>query len=265
MKSSGSPFAKRLEARRWAGERTLSGVRTRRRRRWLPWLALLPLALSLAQVLVLRWLDPPFSIFMLAHARAARSAGVASWQPEYRWRDWESISPQLPIALVAAEDQKFPWHHGFDLQAIDAALDRNARGGRPRGASTISQQVARNLFLWPDRTWLRKGLEAWYTLLIETLWPKQRILEVYANVAEFGPGIYGAEAAALRYFGKPAAYLSASESAALAAVLPNPRRYSVFAPGPYVRARQHWIEDQARQLGGPEYLRGCCGVPGSSR
>lgn len=240
-------------------------VRARRRWRRLLWLPLLPLALSVAQVVLLRWLDPPFSGFMLAHARAARSAGVESWRPDYRWRDWDAISPQLPIALVAAEDQKFPWHHGFDLKAIDAALDRNARGGRPRGASTISQQVARNLYLWPDRTWLRKGFEVWYTLLIESLWPKRRILEVYANIAEFGPSIYGAEAAARRYFGKPAAALSASESAALAAVLPNPRRYSVLAPGPYVRARQYWVERQAWQLGGPAYLHGCCGVPGRPR
>lgn len=260
MKSLGSPFA----ARRWAGERTRGGVRRRRWRRLL-WLPLLPLALSLAQVLVLRWLDPPFSAFMLAHWREARHAGIEGWRPDYRWRDWEAISSQLPIALVAAEDQKFPWHHGFDLQAIDAALDRNAHGGRPRGASTISQQVARNLFLWPNRTWLRKGLEAWYTLLIETFWPKRRILEMYANLAEFGSGTYGAEAAARRFFGKPAAALTANESAALAAVLPNPRRYAVLAPGPHVRVRQRWIVHQAQQLGGPEYLRACCGVSGHPR
>src|SRR5690606_8556053 len=137
---------------------------------------------------------------------------------------------------------------------IERAYAGNARGGRVRGASTISQQVAKNLFLWSGGGYLRKAIEAWYTLLIEALWPKARILEIYANIAEFGEGVYGAEAAAQAYFGKPAAQLSASESARLAAVLPNPKRYRVEAPGPYVLRRQAWIERQVRQLGGPDYL-----------
>jgi monofunctional biosynthetic peptidoglycan transglycosylase len=125
--------------------------------------------------------------------------------------------------------------------------------------------VAKNLFLWRGRSWLRKGLEAWYTGLVELLWPKRRILEVYANIAEFGDGVYGAEAAARRYFGKPAAALTPAESARLAAVLPNPRRYRVDAPGPYVWRRERWIEAQARNLGGPAYLASCCGVPAGER
>lgn len=206
-------------------------------------------------VALLRVVDPPTSAFMLLRWIEARGEPrpVAI---DYRWRDWDELSPELLVALVAAEDQHFPTHAGFDLAAIESVLD--ADGAPRRGASTISQQVAKNLFLWPARSWLRKGLEAWFTLLLESLWPKQRILEVYANIAEFGDGVYGAEAAAQRYFGRPARTLGRSESARLAAVLPNPRRYSAVAPGPYLQRRQHWIERQARQLGGPSYLDACC-------
>jgi monofunctional biosynthetic peptidoglycan transglycosylase len=235
-------------------------------RRWLwrlTWgLPLLFVALTSLQVLALRFIDPPTSAFMLDRQWQAFRAGDADFALRYRWVDWDALSPELPIALVAAEDQNFPTHAGFDLEAIDKALERNARGGRMRGASTISQQVAKNLFLWDGRSWLRKGVEAWYTLLIEALWPKQRILEVYANIAEFGDGLYGAEAAAQAYFGKPANRLGAAESARLAAVLPSPKRYSVRAPGPYVQRRAAWIARQARNLDGPAYLADCCGVPG---
>lgn len=241
-----------MRARRGAGRRRSVG-----RKRWW-WLALLP-ALPVLQVLPLRWIDPPASAFMLGRQIGAWRAGETGFRIDYRWRDFEAIAPELMIALVAAEDQLFPVHRGFDLEAIDAALAHNRSGRRARGASTISQQVAKNLYLWPRRSWLRKGLEAGYTVLIEALWPKRRILEVYANIAEFGDGIYGAEAAAQRYFGKPASRLTPAESARLAAVLPRPRRWSASAPGPYVRRRAAWIEDQARQLGGPGYLRECCG------
>lgn len=228
------------------------------RRHWLRRLLLaLPLLFVLATagpVLLLRWVDPPTSAFMLARQLEAWRGDEAGFQLRYQWRDWAQISPQLPIALVAAEDQKFPQHRGFDLDAIDRALSHNQRGGRVRGASTISQQVAKNLFLWRERSWLRKGLEVWFTVLIEALWSKQRILEVYANIAEFGDGIYGAEAAAQAFFRKPAARLTARESALLAAVLPNPRRYRAEQPGPYVRQRAVWIERQVRQLGGPAWL-----------
>jgi monofunctional glycosyltransferase len=166
------------------------------------------------------------------------------------------ISDAVFIAMVAAEDQKFPQHHGFDLQAIEQALDERERGTRRRGASTISQQVAKNLFLWQEQSWVRKGVEAWFTVLIETLWPKRRILEVYANVAELGDRTYGVEAAAQRYFRKPAVQLTRYEAALLAAALPAPRRYRVSPASPYVATRARWIDRQVGQLGGPTYLDG---------
>jgi monofunctional glycosyltransferase len=227
-------------------------------RRWARWLLLwLPLWFVLVtglQVLLLRWVPPLGSAFMASRQVAAWSAGDRDFRLDYRWRSQDRISRHLPIALVAAEDQMFPFHRGFDFKAIDKALRHNARGRKVRGASTISQQVAKNLFLWSGRSWARKGLEAWYTVLIEVLWPKSRILEVYANVAEFGDGVYGAEAASQRYFGKPASALTAAESARLAAVLPSPRRYSVARPGPYMQRRARWIERQVRHLGGSGYL-----------
>lgn len=212
------------------------------------------MALSALQVAVLRFVDPPTSAFMLARQGEAWRQGDWGFRVAYDWRDLEDISRYLPMAVIAAEDQNFASHSGFDLKAIEKALDHNARGKRVRGGSTISQQVAKNLFLWQGRSWLRKGLEAWYTLLIELMWPKQRILEVYVNVAEFGDGIYGAQAAARSYWRKDAARLSAAESARLAAVLPSPRRYSASRPGPYVQRRAGWIQRQMRQLGGSEYL-----------
>jgi len=226
-------------------------------RRLLRWLVLAALVLvvgSVLQVLVLRFVDPPFSAFMVARQVEALRAGDRGFRVDYRWRDASEISPQLAVAVIAAEDQRFAGHHGFDLEAIRAAAERNARGGRVRGASTISQQTAKNLFLWSGRSWLRKGLEAWYTVLLEALWPKQRILEVYVNVAEFGDGVYGAQAAARRYFGKDAAQLTPAEAARLAAVLPSPRRYSAANPGPYVQRRTGQIQRQMRQIGGTGYL-----------
>lgn len=242
-------------------------TRLRRRReprrsiwRWVVWLGLALLLLSIAPVLLLRWLDPPTSMVMLG--RRVEMREQPAFRVDYRWRDWQKLSPRLPIALVAAEDQQFPVHGGFDLDAISRALDHNERGGAVRGASTISQQVAKNLFLWQGRSWLRKGMETWYTLWIEALWPKRRILEVYANIAEFGDGVYGAEAAAQRYFGVSAQALDAAQSARLAAVLPSPRRWRADRPGPYVLARQRWVERQVRQLDGADYLVACCGIPG---
>jgi monofunctional biosynthetic peptidoglycan transglycosylase len=230
--------------------------RPRARRRWLRRGALacvLLLLASLLPVLALRWLDPPTSAFMLARQWQARVADDADFSLRYAWVDASRIGSNLPIALVAAEDQKFPHHDGFDVEAIRDALDEG-EGRSGRGASTISQQVAKNLFLWSGRSWLRKGLEAYYTVLIEALWPKPRILEVYANIAEFGDGVYGAEAAARHYFGTSAAQLSPAQSARLAAVLPNPKRLRVDAPSAYVLRRQAWIERQVRQLGGAAYL-----------
>lgn len=218
------------------------------------------------QVLVLRFVDPPFSAFMLS--RQLDAVGEADWmfRTAYDWRDLDEMSSNLPVALVAAEDQNFASHHGFDFKAIEKARahnermvaraeKRNAPVRRLRGASTISQQLAKNLFLWSGRSWVRKGFEAWYTLLIETLWPKRRIIEVYANVVEFGDGIYGAQAAARSFFRKDAARLSQAECARLAAVLPNPKRYNAARPGPYVQRRSNAIQRQMRYIGGAGYLR----------
>ena len=153
------------------------------------------------------------------------------------------------IAVIAAEDQKFAEHWGFDVAAIRAALKHNQQSRRVRGASTLSQQTAKNLFMWSDRSFLRKGIEAWFTLLMELGWDKSRILEVYLNIVEFGPGIYGAEAAARHYFGKPAIRLTRYEASLLAAALPNPWRYRVKPPSPYVQQRSAWIRRQMGQLG----------------
>ena len=229
----------------------------RRVRRWFRWLLALPFlfaAASILQVAVLRFVDPPFSAFMAARVLEAWGSGDFGFRVAYDWRDLEKMAPSLPLSMVAAEDQNFANHHGFDFKAIEKARINNAKGRKVRGASTISQQVAKNLFLWQGGGYFRKGIEAWYTLLIELMWPKTRILEVYANVAEFGDGIYGAQAASRSYWHKDADKLSAAESARLAAVLPSPRRYSVSRPGPYVQRRANWIQRQSRQIGGTDYL-----------
>ena len=226
----------------------------RRWRFWLLWLPLTFVLVTVLQVLLLRWIPPVTSALMMERWLSATVRREPDFHLHYQWRSWSRISANLPIALVAAEDQQFPFHHGFDFDAINKAMEYNGRGRRIRGASTISQQTAKNLFLWSGRSYLRKGLEAWYTVLIETLWPKRRILEVYANIAEFGDGVYGAEAAAQQLFRKPATRLSLSESARLAAVLPSPRRYSAKNPSAYVQRRANWIERQVRHLGGAPYL-----------
>jgi monofunctional biosynthetic peptidoglycan transglycosylase len=198
-------------------------------------------------------LPPPTSAFMVQ--QLARNVAAGDWRlPAYRWVPADRISPQLALAVIAAEDQRFPTHFGLDLEAIRRAADHNARGGRTRGASTITQQTVKNLFLWPGRSWLRKGLEAWLALWMEALLSKGRILELYLNLAQFGDNIYGAEAASRYYFGVSADHLDAREAALLAAVLPNPVRYRADAPTAYVRSRQDWILTQMRQLG-PESLR----------
>ncbi len=211
-------------------------------------------AFVLATVIVvgaLRWLAPPGSAFM-----ALDALGVIGDRTTvaHRWTPWEAISPHVALAVIAAEDQRFLSHRGFDLDAIADAIERYQAGGRLRGASTISQQVAKNLFLWPGRSYVRKGLEAYLTVLIEALLPKRRILEIHLNVAELGPGVYGVGAASRRFFGKRPDALGADEAALLAAVLPSPRRLRADAPSAYVRERQRWIRRQMRQLGGVAYL-----------
>lgn len=217
-------------------------------------LVALVLILTAGPVLLLRWVDPPTTAFMIRERLAAGGqagpGAVQSGAVQYRWVDREHISPHIKVAVIAAEDQTFPTHHGFDLKSINEALADRQRGRRVRGASTLSQQVAKNLFLWPKQSWLRKGLEAYFTVLIELLWPKHRILEVYVNIAEFGRGVFGVGAASEIYFKKPAARLDAREAALLAAVLPSPKRMKVASPSPYVRSRQEWILGQMRGLGG---------------
>jgi monofunctional glycosyltransferase len=167
----------------------------------------------------------------------------------------EQISPHVALAVIASEDQQFPFHAGFDFNSIREAVRASEHGKRLRGASTISQQVAKNLFLWNGHSFVRKGLEAYFTVLIETLWPKERILEMYLNVAQFGAGIYGVQAAAARYFHTSASQLSSAQAALLAAVLPNPLRLQVERPSHYLLQRREWILTQMRDLGGAAYLR----------
>ena len=226
----------------------------RRLVRWSAIAAAAMVVLSVLLVFVLRFVPPPTSAFMLGRAIDAATSGERDFRLSWRWTPIANVSAHLPIALVAAEDQKFPSHRGFDVEAIQDAMADADDGARLRGASTISQQVAKNLFLWSGRSFVRKGLEAYFTVLIEMLWPKRRIIEVYLNIAEFGDGIYGAYAASERYFGIAPAALNAYQSALLAAVLPNPRKLHVDRPSAYVQRRAAWIQRQMRQLGGPEYL-----------
>ncbi len=192
-------------------------------------------------MLALRWIDPPTTAFMLFDPDARVDL-------DYEWVNWPDIGSSVPLAVVASEDQKFPSHFGFDLDSIRDAIDDSQNGERLRGASTISQQVAKNLFLWNGRSFVRKGIEAYFTVLIEVTWPKQRILETYVNVAEFGPGVFGVGAASRRFFTASPSTISDAQAALLAAVLPNPKRLRADQPSAYVRERQRWILGHMRRL-----------------
>jgi monofunctional glycosyltransferase len=205
-------------------------------------------------VLSLRWIDPPTSAFMLEARAEALWHGEHDYRTRYQWVPLEAISPQAAIAVIASEDQQFPFHFGFDFKSIREAVRAHERGHKLRGASTISQQVAKNLFLWSGQSFVRKGLEATLTVMLESMWPKERILEIYLNIAEFGRGIYGVQAAARAYFHKDAARLNSADSALLAVVLPNPRLYRVDAPSRFVLAQRDWTLKQMANLGGPAYL-----------
>ncbi|ELQ6134826.1 monofunctional biosynthetic peptidoglycan transglycosylase [Cronobacter dublinensis] len=207
----------------------------------------------LAGILLFSFMPVPFSAVMVERQFSAWFSGDFSYVAHSDWVSMDEISPWMGLAVIAAEDQKFPEHWGFDMAAIQKAVSHNERSRRIRGASTLSQQTAKNLFLWDGRSWLRKGLEAGLTLGIETVWSKRRILTVYLNIAEFGEGVFGVEEASQRYFNKSARRLTASEAALLAAVLPNPLRFKATAPSGYVRARQQWILRQMRQLGGESF------------
>lgn len=223
-----------------------------RGRRWLRRAALVAagafLLATVVPIAALRVVPPLTTSFMVQRWLGA-GAGGACRRIDYDWVGWDAISRHAKLAVLAAEDQRFAAHAGFDLAEIRDALGERRAGGRTRGASTITQQVAKNLFLWPERSFARKALEAWLTVWIEALWPKRRILEVYLNVAQFGPCTFGVEAAARRFFGVPAARLDARQAALLAAVLPDPVRRRVEAPSPGVRARAAHVERQMRALG----------------
>ena len=222
-------------------------------------LLLLGMALSIAAVLLMRWWPPVTSAFMLEARLDAWLGGDFSFPLRHTWVDHDRISPNVQLAVIASEDQKFPSHHGFDFGSIQDAVREQEEGVRSRGASTISQQTAKNLFLWGGRSYVRKGLEVWFTTLLELCWPKTRILDVYLNSAQFGPDVYGVEAAAQLYFHKHAAALTRSEAAQLAAVLPNPVRLHADRPSSYVAARRTWILGQMRDLGDVGYLRNLSG------
>lgn len=217
------------------------------------WLLLGWLVSTVAVVILLRWVNPPTSAFM-ERERLIGAVSKPGYVVRHRWVAWDGISTQMKIAVIASEDQLFPAHNGFDFKSINRAWEDRGHGKRMRGASTISQQVAKNLFLWPAQSWFRKGLEVYFTLLIETFWPKQRILEVYLNVAEFGTGVFGVGAASDAFFHKNPARLTASDAALLAAVLPSPKRLRVNAPSSYLRSRQQWILRQMRGIGGSAVL-----------
>lgn len=207
-------------------------------------------------ILLFSFLPVPFSAVMVERQLSAWLSGDFSYVAHSDWVSMDEISPWMALAVVAAEDQRFPEHWGLDVEAIEKALSHNEKHeNRIRGASTLSQQTVKNLFLWDGKSWLRKGLEAGLTVTTEAVWTKRRILTVYLNIAEFGDGIFGVEEASQRYFHKPASRLTMSEAALLAAVLPNPIRYKAAAPSGYVRNRQAWIIRQMQQLGGEGFLQ----------
>lgn len=224
-------------------------------KRWLLRGLLALAGIWLVGIILFSFMPVPFSAVMVERQFSAWFSGDFSYVAHSDWVSMDEISPWMGLAVIAAEDQKFPDHWGFDVTAIEKAIAHNERNeNRVRGASTLSQQTAKNLFLWDGRSYLRKGLEAGLTLGMEVVWTKRRILAVYLNIAEFGDGVFGVEAASQRYFHKPANRLTASEAALLAAVLPNPIRFKANAPSAYVHQRQQWILRQMRQLGGESFM-----------
>lgn len=222
--------------------------------KWILKFAIVFFVSTVLLVFAMRWINPITSSIMIQRQISGLFDGEFDLI-KYHWVDYDDISRYMPIAIVAAEDQNFPKHFGFDFKQIEKALKENKRGRRVRGASTITQQVAKNLFLWEGKSFVRKGIEAYITLLIELLWDKQRILEVHMNIAEMGDKVFGVGTASVAYFKKPAIKLTISQAALLAAILPNPKKYSAVKPSGYVRGRQNWIIRQINSLGGPDYLK----------
>lgn len=217
--------------------------------RWLGKLLLWYFAITIGMVIILRWVPVYFTPLMVIRAIEQKMDGKPM-KLEKKWKPLSEISPYLQLAVVCTEDQNFLNHHGFDFGAIEKAIKHNEKSKRKRGASTISQQTAKNVFLWPGRSWVRKGFEVYFTFLIETIWSKKRIMEVYLNVAEMGKGIYGAEAASKTYFNTSAAKINKRQAATLAIVLPSPLKYNVKHPSPYLNGRINWTLQQMRFWGG---------------
>jgi len=209
--------------------------------------------LSVLLVLVFR-VVPVFGSMVMLERKVESWVSGEPITIQQQWRPWGALSDNAKLAVIASEDQRFPMHYGFDFNQMQKALNAWFHGDSLRGASTISQQTAKNLFLWTGRNWIRKGLEAWFTVLIELLWPKERILEVYLNIVEWDSGVFGLEAASQHYFGVSAGRLSVVQASRLAAILPNPREWSASRPSAYIQQRSQWIRQQMRQLGGNAYL-----------
>lgn len=199
-------------------------------------------------VVAYRFINPPMTLLMVMRNTERKTDGK-TFKTEKEWVDLDDMSANIKRAAIAGEDQLFVHHSGFDMKAISRAYTANKEGGRVKGGSTISQQVAKNVFLWPGRSWIRKGFEAYFTLLIEMIWGKQRILEVYLNVIEMGDGIYGAEAAAQSYYGKSCRKLTRAEASLIVACFPNPLRWTPVHPTKYIRHRQYLIMQNIRRLG----------------
>lgn len=208
---------------------------------------------SIFLVLSFRWIDPPTSSFMIQRQFEAWNA-EKDFKLYHQWSDWQDISPEIKMAAIASEDQNFAAHWGLDLNSIQKAINEYERGEGLRGASTITQQTAKNLFLWPNQSYLRKGVETYFALLIELLWPKERILEVYLNIIEFGDGIYGVNAAAQEYFSTTPAQLSDWQSALMVTALPAPKRYDLANPSNYMMERRMWVLQYMDFLGNAAYL-----------
>ncbi|MDE2024060.1 MAG: monofunctional biosynthetic peptidoglycan transglycosylase [Gammaproteobacteria bacterium] len=216
------------------------------------WLSLLATVVGVAFRGVV---NPATTAFMQERLLYLQTHGQPRARIDYHWVDYSNMAPAMPLAVVASEDQTFPWNHGFDLEAIEKALHHNRVSRHIRGASTITQQTAKNLYLWSGRDYFRKALEAYFTVLVDALWPKQRVLEMYLNTAQFDSNVFGVGAAARHLFGCTPAQLTPAQAALLAAALPSPDRSSVTDPSAYLQRRQAWILDQMQELG-PDYLDG---------
>lgn len=219
----------------------------KRFQKWLQWMVIFFFASTLITVLAYKWLPVPLTPLMVIRCVQQVKHGEHV-RLRHHWVPLEEISPDLPLAVIASEDQRFREHNGFDFNAISQAIKENKQGKRQRGGSTISQQTAKNVFLWPGHSWVRKGLEVYFTVLIELIWGKDRIMEVYVNSIEMGDGIYGAEAVAQWHFQCTARDLNRRQCALIAATLPNPLRFSSKNPSAYMLKRQTWILRQMRNL-----------------